>query len=151
MGTTIVAALWHDARVSIANVGDSRLYRLRRGTLEALTRDHTLVQDQLDRGVLTLEQARYAANRNVLTRAVGTDLAVAPDVRTLEVLPQDVYLLCSDGLHDMLSDRAIETALGSLEPHAAAEKLVAAANDAGGLDNVSAIVVRVLSTAADGA
>jgi protein phosphatase len=147
MGTTIVVALWHGARVSIAHVGDSRAYRLRDGKLALLTRDHTVVRERFDKGLMTLEQTRTAANRNVLTRAVGIEAAVAVEVSTHDVKPRDVYLLCSDGLHDMLSDRAIEQILieAAAPAAAAAEALLHAANAAGGLDNVSAIVVRVLS------
>ncbi|MGZ8210915.1 MAG: Stp1/IreP family PP2C-type Ser/Thr phosphatase [Burkholderiales bacterium] len=148
MGTTIVAALWHGAAVTLAHVGDSRAYRLRKGTLEVITRDHTLVQEQLERGLITLAQARIAANRNVLTRAVGTDTVVEIDFGTHDVEPQDLYLLCSDGLHDMLSERAIEETLaaGAHDPGLGAESLVRRANEAGGLDNVSVVLVRVLST-----
>jgi protein phosphatase len=147
MGTTIVAALWHGARVSIAHVGDSRAYRLRDGTLALLTRDHTSVREDFEKGRMTLEQTRTAPNRNVLTRAVGIEAAIEVEARTHDVLPRDVYLLCSDGVHDMLSDRAIEQILGGASgpAAAAAEALLRAANSAGGLDNVSAIVARVVS------
>jgi PPM family protein phosphatase len=147
MGTTLVAALWDGAHVSIAHVGDSRAYRLRAGQLALLTRDHTEVRQQFDRGLITLEQTRTAPNRNVLTRAVGIDANVEIDVETHDVLPRDVYLLCSDGLHDMLSERVIEQLLREEDAPAAAvaEALVEAANAAGGFDNVSAIVTRVVS------
>jgi PPM family protein phosphatase len=147
MGTTIVAALWHRARVSIAHVGDSRAYCVRAGKLGLLTRDHTVVQARVERGLITLEQARTAPDRNVLTRAVGTEAAVVVDVTTHDVLAQDAYLLCSDGMHDMLSDCAIEEILADVHAPAssAARALVRQANAAGGLDNVSVIVARVLS------
>jgi protein phosphatase len=147
MGTTIVAALWDDARVIIAHVGDSRAYRLRDGKLALLTRDHTEVRQQFESGLITLEQTRTAPNRNVLTRAVGIESHVEVEVRTHDVLPRDVYLLCSDGVHDMLSERTIETVLqdAAAPASAAAEAIVHAANSAGGFDNVSAIVARVLS------
>jgi protein phosphatase len=147
MGTTIVAALWYGARVSIAHVGDSRAYRLRQGRLALLTRDHTVVREQFEKGLMTLEQIRAAPNRNVLTRAVGTEPGIAVEVHTHDVLWQDVYLLCSDGLHDMLSERSIEQILAEAAAPsiAAAEALLQAANAAGGLDNVSAVVARVLS------
>lgn len=147
MGTTIVAALWHGARVSIAHVGDSRAYRLRNGRLALLTRDHTVVRQRFDEGLMTLEETRTAPDRNVLTRAVGTEFGIAVETSTHDVLAQDVYLLCSDGVHDMLSDRSIEQVLMEVsEPAgAAAEALLQAANAAGGLDNVSAIVARVLA------
>ena len=154
MGTTVVAALWHDARVSIAHVGDSRAYRLRERQLALLTRDHTVVRKRFEQGLMTLEETRTAPDRNVLTRAVGIEAAVEVEVTTHPVQPQDVYLLCSDGLHDMLSDRAIAQILAEVRAPAAATAaaLVQRANDLGGLDNVSAIVVRVLSIApAEGA
>jgi PPM family protein phosphatase len=147
MGTTVVAALWHGARLTIAHVGDSRAYRLREGKLALLTRDHTVVRDRFERGLMTLDETRTAPDRNVLTRAVGIEAAVEVDVRTHDVLPQDVYLLCSDGVHDMLSDRAIERILAEVPApsSAAAEALLRNSNAAGGFDNVSAIVARVLS------
>jgi protein phosphatase len=147
MGTTLVAALWRGGQVSIAHVGDSRAYRLRRGKLMLLTRDHTEVREQFEKGLMTIEQTRTAPNRNVLTRAVGIGPDVAVEASTHDVLAHDVYLLCSDGVHDMLSDRAIERILAETEAPAGAvaEALVHAANAAGGLDNVSAIVARVLA------
>jgi protein phosphatase len=151
MGTTIVAALWHDGAVSVAHVGDSRAYRLRDGELEPLTRDHTVVQEQVNEGWLTPAQARSMPNRHVLTRAVGTDLAVVVDVQTHEALPGDVYVLCSDGVHDMLSDRVIRDIV-SKDAGAvgdAARALIEQANAAGGADNASAIVVRLVSMGSD--
>jgi PPM family protein phosphatase len=147
MGTTVVAALWHGARLTIAHVGDSRAYRSRDGKLALLTRDHTVVRDRFEQGLMTLDETRTAPDRNVLTRAVGIEAAVEVDVRTHDVLPQDVYLLCSDGVHDMLSDRAIERILAEVPApsSAAAEALLRNSNAAGGFDNVSAIVARVLS------
>jgi PPM family protein phosphatase len=144
MGTTLVVALWHARGVTCAHVGDSRLYRLRHGELLRLTRDHSIVQEQVDRGAITPEQARYAPNRNVLTRAVGIDREVEADVQTTAFEPGDVYLLCSDGLTDMLTDEEIRDTLAvARDVDAAAGRLVALANDRGGLDNISAIVVRV--------
>jgi PPM family protein phosphatase len=149
MGTTLVAAVWHEYGVSFGHVGDSRLYRLRRGTLQRLTRDHSLVQEQLDAGAISVEQARYAPHRNVLTRAVGTDPAVESDVRTRSVQEGDFYLLCSDGLTDMVTDDDIRKTLVSCSARSdvAARHLVESANDRGGFDNVSVIVVRVARAA----
>jgi protein phosphatase len=147
MGTTIVAALWHDGSVSVAHVGDSRAYRLRGGRLHPLTRDHTVVQEHVDAGLLTPTQARSAPDRHVLTRAVGTELTLVVDVETHDVLPDDVYVLCSDGVHDMLNDRAIEdvVAANAAAVSSAAHLLIERANAAGGLDNASTIVVRVVA------
>jgi protein phosphatase len=145
MGTTLVLTVWHESAISYGHVGDSRLYLLRRARLEQLTRDHSIVQEQLERGAITREQARYALNRNVLTRAVGIDPLVAADIHTAAVEPGDVFLLCSDGLTDMLGDDDIEAILRSFTdaPHTAADHLVQAANDAGGLDNISVVVGRI--------
>jgi protein phosphatase len=150
MGTTLVLAIWHRAGITYGHVGDSRLYVLRRGELQQLTRDHSIVQEQLERGAITIEQARHALNRNVLTRAVGIDPVVTADIRSTAVEAGDVFLLCSDGLTDMLRDSLIESILRSFadDARAAANRLVAAANDAGGFDNIS-VVVGCIPTNAD--
>lgn len=144
MGTTIVAALWHDAQLTIGHVGDSRCYRLRGETLTQLTRDHTVVQAHVDAGALSAAQARVAATRNILTRALGTDPDVQVDLATHDCEPGDVWLLCSDGLTEMLDDleiaRVVAEPASSLQ--AMADELVGLANDAGGVDNVSVILVR---------
>jgi PPM family protein phosphatase len=150
MGTTLVLAIWHHAGITYGHVGDSRLYVLRRGELQQLTRDHSIVQEQLERGAITVEQARHALNRNVLTRAVGIDPVVTADIRSTAIEAGDVFLLCSDGLTDMLRDSLIESILRSFadDARAAAKRLVAAANDAGGFDNIS-VVVGCIPTNAD--
>lgn len=152
MGTTIVVVLWHEDGVTWGHVGDSRLYLLRRGELRQLTRDHSIVQEELERGAISAEQARHAANRNVLTRAVGIDPEVEADVRSFGVEAGDVYLLCSDGLTDMVIDRNIGETLRACGPEvaAAAERLVEQANESGGLDNISVILVRVVGAARAG-
>lgn len=146
MGTTLVIALWYDNRVTVCHVGDSRLYRLRGEALEQMTRDHSVVQEQIDRGVITREEARYSPDRNLVTRAVGIEPEVEPEVHTYPVQPQDIYLLCSDGLSEMLEDEEIRLTLVSLKANLplAADRLVEQANDNGGRDNVSVILVRVL-------
>ena len=106
MGTTLVVALWHDNHMSVAHIGDSRLYRLREDVLEQVTRDHSLLQEQIDSGLISKEQARHAQNKNLVTRAVGIDPQVEPEVHTYEALPGDVYLICSDGLSDMVTAHA---------------------------------------------
>ena len=145
MGTTIVVALWYDASLSVGHVGDSRLYRLRGATLEQLTCDHSLAQQHVDRGTLTRENARNASIRNILTRAVGSEPEVSADLNTYAVVPGDVYLLCSDGLTEMLSDAQIGETLAALEGRIeeAADDLVRRANDHGGVDNISVVVVHV--------
>ena len=146
MGTTLVVALWHDDRVVVGHIGDSRLYRLRNDTLEQITRDHSLLQEQIDSGILSREEARHAPNRNLVTRAVGIDREVEPEVHTYPARKGDIYLLCSDGLPDMVADEDIQNTLASLKANLplAAEQLVQQANDNGGRDNVSVILARVL-------
>jgi serine/threonine protein phosphatase PrpC len=146
MGTTVVVALWRDGEMSIGHVGDSRLYRLRQGELLQLTRDHTLVQQRVDSGSLTPDEARRAVGRNVLTRAVGSEAGVQIDLNTFETAPGDVYLLCSDGLTEMLrdSDIAALLAIPGASLAQAAHALVEAANARGGVDNISVILARVL-------
>ena len=145
MGTTLVAALFFDDRVAVAHVGDSRLYRLRDGTLSLLTHDHSLLQEQIDSGLLSAEEARHSLNRNLVTRALGVDPLVEVDLAEHLVLPDDLNLLCSDGLNDMVPDEEIALALQTLSGHLelAATQLVEMANDQGGRDNVSVILVKV--------
>lgn len=146
MGTTVVVALWHDNHMSVGHVGDSRLYRLRAGVLEQVTRDHSLLQEQIDSGMITKEQARHSQHKNLVTRAVGIDPDVETEVHTYSVQPDDIFLLCSDGLNDMVTDEDIQLTLASLSANLplAAQQLVQQANDNGGRDNVSVILVRVV-------
>lgn len=146
MGTTLVAALWHDNKMSVGHVGDSRLYRLRSETFEQVTRDHSLLQEQIDSGMITREQARFSQNKNLVTRAVGIDAEVETELHTYAAEPGDIYLLCSDGLSDMVTDEDLQLTLSSLQANLplAAEQLVQQANDNGGRDNISVILVRVL-------
>lgn len=145
MGTTLVVALWCDNRMAVGHVGDSRLYRMRGGVLEQITRDHSLLQEQIDSGMITKEQARHSQNKNLVTRAVGIDPEVDTEVHTYPVQPGDLFLLCSDGLSDMVTDEDIELTLSSLQANLqlAAQQLVQQANDNGGRDNISVILVRV--------
>jgi protein phosphatase len=146
MGTTLVLALWHDNRIAVGHIGDSRLYRLRGDVLEQVTRDHSVLQEQIDSGMITREQAKHAQHKNLVTRAVGIDPAVEAEIHTYPVQVNDVYLLCSDGLPDMVADEDIQLTLASLRANLplAAEQLVQLANDNGGRDNVSVILVRVV-------
>jgi len=145
MGTTLVMALFHGDAVTVAHVGDSRLYRLRGGELALLTHDHSLLQEQLDRGILNAEEARHAQHKNLVTRAIGVDPEVEPEIASHELRKGDIYLLCSDGLNDMLEDADIAATLRAGARHlgAAATALVQRANDSGGQDNVSVILVRI--------
>lgn len=146
MGTTLVMGLFHDNFLAVAHVGDSRLYRLRGGTLSQVTRDHSLLQEQLDTGLISSEEARVSNNKNYVTRALGVDPVAEPDVACYEVLPGDIYLFCSDGLNDLISDEEIRlTLIKWIErPVMAARQLVQAANDSGGRDNISVVVVKVI-------
>jgi PPM family protein phosphatase len=146
MGTTLVIAYWHGDRVTIGHLGDSRCYRLRGDQIRALTRDHSWIQEQIDAGLMTYEQARASKKRNLVTRACGIDPNVVPEVHTHDVLPGDIYVLCSDGLYDMVSDDSIHLTVSSLKSNLtlAAQQLVQQANDNGGRDNISVILVHVL-------
>jgi protein phosphatase len=148
MGTTLVVALWHDDHMIVGHIGDSRLYRMRGSKLEQVTRDHSLLQEQIDSGLITKEQARHSQNKNLVTRAVGIDPEVDAEVHSYPVQAGDIYLLCSDGLNDMVTDEDMELTLSSLQANLplAAEQLVQQANDNGGRDNVSVILVRVLKS-----
>ena len=145
MGTTLVAAVFHGNKVTVAHLGDSRLYRFRDGQLEQVTRDHSLLQEQIDVGMLTPEQAKLSLNKNLVTRALGVDEDVLPEIHDYEVVAGDIYLLCSDGLSDMVSDSDISDAVGMLSANLelCAEQLIQMANDNGGRDNISVILVGV--------
>ncbi len=144
MGTTVVAIFFHGKRLSIAHVGDSRLYRLREHTLEQLTKDHSVLQELIDHGLFSPEQARHSPNRHLVTRALGVAETVNIELHETAVQSGDIFLLCSDGLSDMLEDRQIEQILVHHQQHMqrAAVRLIQAANEAGGHDNISVILVR---------
>jgi protein phosphatase len=148
MGTTLVIAYWHDDQVTIGHLGDSRCYRLRGESIKSLTRDHSWIQEQIDAGLMTYEQARASKKKNLVTRACGIDPDVTPEVHTHDVAPGDIYILCSDGLYDMVSDENIHLTVSSLKSNLplAAQQLVQQANDNGGRDNISVILVHVLNT-----
>jgi serine/threonine protein phosphatase PrpC len=135
----------------VFNVGDSRVYRLSDGRLDQLTVDHSEVQELVLAGVITREQARTHPRRNVVTRALGSDTGVLPDHWLLPAIGGDRYLICSDGLFSELPDEVILPLLAAGPPQQAAEALVSAANEAGGHDNVTAVVVDVDSDYDDGA
>lgn len=150
MGTTLALVVFYDDEVTLAHVGDSRIYRVRNGELTLLTRDDSLLRDQIDLGYIDAAEAVGTHNRNLVTRAVGIAADIVPHVRDEAALPGDVYVLCSDGLNDLVDDADIELVLQSVRGNVplAAQLLVQAAKDNGGLDNVSAIVVRVDDPAA---
>jgi PPM family protein phosphatase len=146
MGTTLVVCLYYDNRMLVAHLGDSRLYMSREGKFKQVTRDHSLLQEQIDSGIITPEQAKKAAHKNLVTKALGIDPVVEPEIHEYPTKPGDIYLLCSDGLCDMVDDEDIGMTLQALGGNLklAAQQLVQMANDNGGRDNVSVILVRVL-------
>ena len=145
MGTTLVLAVPSGGRVLVGHVGDSRAYRLRGGQLQRLTRDHSLLQEQLDAGLITPAQATQSVNRNLVTRALGVGAEVVLDVCDHSLMHDDLLLLCSDGLTDMVDDDGICDLLS--HTHAclpdACRTLVDAANASGGRDNIAVVLMRV--------
>jgi len=148
MGTTLVAALFYDNTVSIAHVGDSRAYRLRNEQFEQLTLDHSLLQELVDRGFYSEEEAQRSTNRNYVTRALGVEPAVDVEVQEFEVLPDDIYLLCSDGLPDMVEDEDIHLTIRTFNASldVVGQQLVNLANEHGGRDNISVMLTQVLES-----
>lgn len=144
MGTTCTALAIYRGRAYVAHVGDSRAYQLRDGRLTQITRDHSLVGEMVRSGILTDEDARHHPKRNVITKSLGAQDDIAADMPTaLDIEPEDVFLLCSDGLTTYLSDSAITAVLSEYPPAEACKRLVALANDAGGRDNITVVVVAV--------
>lgn len=148
MGTTVVVVMFYDNRFTVAHVGDSRLYRLRDGELEQITRDHSLMQELIDRGFYTPEQARNSLNKNLVTRAVGIDSHVQIDMQEDIAMVDDIYLLCSDGVSDMIEDNVIRSALieNSDDLEKAAAEIIRLANESGGKDNISALLVKPIKS-----
>lgn len=144
MGTTVTALTLFETRFLIGQVGDSRAYLLRDSRLSQLTKDHSYVQEQVDAGYLTPEQARTHPYSNVITRCVGANSEVMPDIYVGTVKPKDVFLLASDGLTGMLEDYQLQELLSpDRMPEDEVDALIAEANRHGGLDNITAIIVRV--------
>jgi len=144
MGTTASVLLIYDKKYLIGQVGDSRVYLLRDGALHQLTKDHSYVQEQVDAGFLTPEQARYHPYSNVITRCVGASREVEPDIYQGDVSVGDLFLVASDGLTSMVDDRRLQILLMSrAEPERKVLALISEANGRGGLDNITAIVVQV--------
>ena len=145
MGTTLVVTLFFDNFVTVAHIGDSRLYRLRGEAMEQVTRDHSLLQEQLDSGLITPEEAKLSQNKNLVTRALGIDPTVDAEVHVYEAQKDDIYLLCSDGLSDMVEDDEIRLTLDTLRtnPNLTVQQLIQSANDHGGRDNISAVLIRI--------
>jgi PPM family protein phosphatase len=146
MGTTVVSMLFFDNRASIAHVGDSRLYRLRNDKFEQVTMDHSLLQELVDRGFYSAEEAQRAANKNYVTRALGVEPNVDVEVQEVPVQKGDFYALCSDGLSDMVEDDDMHLTLTTFGANldTVAKQLIQLANDNGGRDNISVVMANVL-------
>ena len=141
MGTTM-SMIWQDTnRLLIAHVGDSRIYRLREGRLQQITNDHSFVAELVRNNIITPEMAKNHPQRNIITRAVGVDPFVQVDVLQEELLPGDLWLICSDGLHGMVEDGEIQTILSEMELEDAAERLIIRALENGGHDNVTFVLL----------
>ena len=143
MGTTVVMTLFHNDTVILACVGDSRIYRFRKGELKQVTTDHSLVQEMIDNGYMSEEEALNSTNRNLITRALGIAEDVEVDVTQSDIEKDDIYLLCSDGLSDMINDELIFSTLvkSRQDLKRGTEELVELAKEHGGHDNVSVILV----------
>jgi PPM family protein phosphatase len=146
MGTTVAVAVFHDNAVALGHLGDSRIYRLRGDALRLLTRDDSLLRDQVELGIIAAADASESHNRSLVTQALGIGEAVSPHLREESALPGDVFMLCSDGLNDLVDDADIGLIMRSLDSNLplAAQHLVQAAKDNGGYDNVSVILGKVL-------
>ena len=143
MGTTLVLGVFQDGRAMLGHIGDSRCYRLRDGVLAQVTKDHSLLQEQMDAGLITAEQAATSSNKNLVTRALGVEDAVLLEVNEHRVEPGDIYMMCSDGLSDMVDDENIARILASDAPlEQIVAQLVDAANANGGRDNISVLLAR---------
>jgi len=141
MGTTLVVGVFQDGRLMLGHIGDSRCYRLRGQELQQITKDHSLLQEQIDAGLITPEQALTSLNKNLVTRALGVEDTVLVEVNEHRVEAGDLYMMCSDGLSDMVADPGIAAILagaGTLEQKS--KQLIAAANEAGGRDNISVLL-----------
>ena len=138
----------YDNKISIAHVGDSRAYRLREGQFEQITLDHSLLQELVDRGFYSEEEAQRSTNRNYVTRALGVEPTVEVEVNEYDVLPGDVYLLCSDGLSDMVEDEDIHLTISTFNASldVVGQQLVQLANDHGGRDNISIMMAEILDS-----
>ena len=144
MGTTLVTAAFYNNRMTVAHVGDSRLYRLRGDNFKQITSDHSLLQELIDKGFYTPEEAKKSLNKNLVTRAMGIDMDVVPDLQEEVVEPGDIYMMCSDGLSDLVEDEDIHSTLMSYgdDLETVGKRLVQMANDKGGKDNISVILAR---------
>ncbi|CAM3570079.1 Stp1/IreP family PP2C-type Ser/Thr phosphatase [Paracidovorax anthurii] len=143
MGTTVVVAVFKDDRLVLGHIGDSRCYRLRNRTLYQITRDHSWLQEQVDAGILTPQEAALSGFRNLVTRALGVEETTLLEVNEFQVEPNDLFILCSDGLTDMVGDDELQVLVNGPEPLAErAARLIEAANVRGGRDNISVLLAQ---------
>lgn len=145
MGTTLVLSALHQNTIVVGHLGDSRAYRLRGGVLQQLTKDHSMLQEQLDAGLISAEEAEHSLHKNLVTRAMGIETDVFLETNAFEVEEEDLYLLCSDGLSDMIGRQQILNLLTNSDNllDKKAQLLIDAANDAGGRDNISVVLIRI--------
>ncbi len=145
MGTTLVMGLFTNAKILVGHIGDSRMYRLRDDEFSQITEDHSVLQEQIKCGLITPEQAKVSNNKNLVTRALGTAPTVELELHEYDVQVGDIYLLCSDGLSDLVEDEDIHLTLSTLSANLelAANQLIQMANDNGGKDNISVILAKV--------
>ncbi len=146
MGTTIVACLMYDNMLTVVHVGDSRLYRVRQNRFEQLTQDHSLLQELVDRGVVDREEAERKLKRNYVTRALGVEPQIEVAISEVDAQPGDIFVLCSDGLSDMVEDEDIHLTISTFHTdlEMVGRQLIQLTNDNGGRDNVSVLMVRVI-------
>ncbi len=143
MGTTLVVGVFQGRSLILGHIGDSRCYRLRHGALTQITRDHSLLQEQLDAGLISPEEAAYSMQKNLVTRALGVDGEVELEVNEHDVEPEDLFLMCSDGLSDMVSDEEITHVLLEQAPlEQVTQRLINLANANGGRDNISVLLAK---------
>jgi protein phosphatase len=144
MGATVVATVFYKDKICVGHLGDSRLYRYRSGKLTLLTEDHSMVQELVNRGLMSQEEARSSLNKNLVTRALGVDQDADPEINIESVKDKDIFLLCSDGLNDVLSDTRIEEIVSKHQSDLgeAVNQLVTEVNEQGGPDNVSIVLIR---------
>jgi serine/threonine protein phosphatase PrpC len=144
MGTTLVVTVFRDDKLMVGHIGDSRCYRMRAGEFEQLTKDHSLLQEQIDAGLITKEQSANSSIKNLVTRALGVEDTVMLEINEYAAALGDIYLLCSDGLSDMVGDESIARIIvADLSISQKAEALIGLANQHGGRDNISVVLIEV--------
>ncbi len=146
MGSTLTGMVYHDEGLYVVHIGDSRLYRIREGKMEQITVDHTRVQEMVNKNMITSEEARFHPQRNIITRVVGRKKQFRPDVFSIEVDEKDIFLICSDGLYDMVPDEESHRIIvQSANFESAGKSLVETANQNGGKDNISIVLTQRIS------